>query len=138
MQRLDNLVLGFVDTELTSLHFGVVESLDCGLGLGAVRHLDETEALGLVVEVVGNDPGGKDLAVLLKLLAKLLLVGVVTEVADVDFDNAVGGGPVLRLGAEHLVSATPRAGEITDAEADERSDDELALRGEGGNLTSGF
>ena len=85
-------VFGFVALELATEDLLVAQRLHGGIGLRAVGHVNEAEALGLVVVAVGDDSGGIHLAVSLELLAKLVFGEIVAEIADVNFDRSVGGG----------------------------------------------
>ena len=107
---------GLVAADAAAHDFGVVDLFDGELGLGAVGHFDEAEALGLAVGAAGDDAGGLDDAVFGEEGAELVVVHVVTQVADVDFDEAeiLAGGAAGGLGAAAAAGA---------AAQDERKDD---------------
>ena len=92
---LRNAAARLVDAQLAAHHIAAVELGDGDLGLVAVRHLDEAEPLGLAVRAMSDDAGRLHDAVAGELLAELIVVHVVVEVADIDLD---GLAVVLRGG----------------------------------------
>lgn len=75
---------GFIDDEFASALFGSVESGDCGVCFGGVRHLDESESSGSAGFAVDGEACACDVSVSFKDASEFIFRHCVRHVSDVN------------------------------------------------------